>query len=811
MQNGLASALAPFNPALRLDRKFHDAEMMTSRARWKSMRMASAGVILVCSAMALAAERSETFDKDPGWDGHNNRATSPAPRTIRQDFGYSSSNHAGGAPGEIGGFITPAAEPAYYARKTPTRTFNDPLSASGVVVCAGQQFHVLVGFFNAQTLNEWRTPNTIALRLQGRGDHFYAYVEYTTSRWRAGGDSPGGFTQIPDANGRLRLKGFPNGSPVHRWSLRYDPEGNGGTGTISVALDDETAICHLDPGHKADGATFDRFGLLNVMKQADTGGDLWLDDITINGERESFDRDPGWDALQNRRTYTTNVVRPRFDFGYSEKTHHAGGHDPGEMGGLVFRGDGRFPNLMAFYGDRLEELSMTRPLKAAGKVSLRRAVSDSDVLLGFFHAERSLASGNSDAIGTPPDFLGVTIGGPSRGGFMFSPAYRLDNTERKSSDHGPYLLPNGASHDWTLEYLPGDAGGEGSIMVTLDGERVRLSIPREHQALGAHFNRFGLISTHTDGNGQHLYFDDLTYTWTQAELPAHRTLRGHTGSVMSVAFAPDGKTLASGCRDKTIRLWDTVTGELQRTLEGHEADVYSVAFAPDGQTLASGSGDHTIRIWDLRTNQTVRTVTGHTDIVRAVAFSSGGQTLASGGVDAIVRLWDTRTWQLQATLTGHQGRVKSLAFSPDGRFLVSAGDDKSVRVWNVAEAVLAAAWPAHNGSIETVLFSPDGKLIATSSEDSTVRIWRTGSWTLLHTLEGHRGEVDSIAFARDGHLLASGSKDRTLKLWDPQTGALRRTLAPHSDRIESLTFSPSGELATGSGGKDATIKLWNLQ
>jgi hypothetical protein len=124
---------------------------------------------------------------------------------------------------------------------------------------------------------------------------------------------------------------------------------------------------------------------------------------------ESFDRDPHWDEFQNRRTYLTQNVRPRFDFGYTA-TRHAGGKSPGEMGGLVFRGDGRYTNLMAFYGDRLESLTLAKPLKASGKVSLRRAVSDSDVLIGFFHAEHSLASGGTDAIGTPPDFLGVSIG-----------------------------------------------------------------------------------------------------------------------------------------------------------------------------------------------------------------------------------------------------------------------------------------------------------------------------------------------------------------------------------------------------------------
>jgi len=476
---------------------------------------------IVCATLAFtgatAAERSEDFDRDPRWDGHNNRASTPEPRTIRQDFGYSSTAHAGGGRGEMGGFITPAAEPAYYAREIPARSFDDVLSASGSVVCAGRQFHALIGFFNASTLNEWRTPNTIALRLQGRGEVFFAYVEYTTSRWRAGGDNPGGFSQVRDgATGRTQLKGFPIGNVVHHWTLRYDPAGNNGGGSIVVTLDNETAVCNLDEGHRADGATFNRFGLINVMKQADTGGEVWFDDISIEGQSESFNRDPHWSEFQNRRTYVTEDVRPRFDFGYTP-TRHAGGANRGEIGGLIFRGDGRYTKMMAFYGDRLEELTLARPLKASGKVSLNRAVSDSDVLFGFFHAEQSLKSGNSDAIGVPPDFLGITIGAPSREGFFFRPVYRLDNTVNRTAERGPHIFPDGASHDWTFEYDPPAAERSGSIVISLDGERVSLPVSREDLAVGAHFNRFGFISTHTDGNGQRVYLDDLTYTWTQAE------------------------------------------------------------------------------------------------------------------------------------------------------------------------------------------------------------------------------------------------------------------------------------------------------
>src|SRR5207248_6986619 len=114
--------------------------------------------VLVCWAAGwtAAGERTERFDKDPGWEGRNNRAATPEKRTVRQDFGYSRTANAGGRPGEVGGLVTPAAEPAYYARKLGPKTFDDALSASGTLLCNGRQFHLLIAFFNAGTVNEWR-------------------------------------------------------------------------------------------------------------------------------------------------------------------------------------------------------------------------------------------------------------------------------------------------------------------------------------------------------------------------------------------------------------------------------------------------------------------------------------------------------------------------------------------------------------------------------------------------------------------------------------------------------------------------------
>ena len=166
-----------------------------------------------------------------------------------------------------------ASEPAYYAKKIAAKSFERKLSASGRLVFDGPKFHVLVGFFNSGTVNEWRTPNTIAIRLLGRGDVYYAVVEYATS-------------------GRTQLKGFKTGVPVE-WSIQYDPVGNGGSGSIAVTLGGETSVCHLAAGHKADGATFDRFGLLTAIKSPDDSGEVWLDDIAIDGQTDHLARNTG--------------------------------------------------------------------------------------------------------------------------------------------------------------------------------------------------------------------------------------------------------------------------------------------------------------------------------------------------------------------------------------------------------------------------------------------------------------------------------------------------------------------------------------
>jgi hypothetical protein len=483
-------------------------------------------VVAAWAPALLAEERTERFDRDPGWDGYNNRSKAFAPKEITQDFGYSRTRHAGGdGDGEIGGVVTPAAEAAYYAKVIPDATFEDKLTASGKFAYASGPGHLLIGFFNAETLNEWRTPNTIALRINGRGERFFAYAEYMTGRWRAGGDNPGGFPTVPDPeSGKPQLVGFEANGETHEWSLVYDPEANNGGGSITLVIDGETCVCHLDPGHKQDGATFNRFGVLPVMKQWDDPGEVWLDDVTVNGHKDDFSTDPGWEGRDNRRRYVSGNVRPRFDFGYTP-THFAGGESAGELGGLVFSGDIREPQRIAYYGDKLDEpLSLDKPLRASGTIALRRAVSDSAVLLGFFNSRESAAAHRpahtSWTQAAPKRFLGLSVEGPSSEGFRVYPVFRAAGDARRAYDaEGPHILPDGSVHRWTLEYEP--RGGEpGVIRFTFDDQpALDLEVPRDEgeaeREAPTRFDRFGIISTCVDGNGQLAYFDDLAYTCRQ--------------------------------------------------------------------------------------------------------------------------------------------------------------------------------------------------------------------------------------------------------------------------------------------------------
>jgi energy-coupling factor transporter ATP-binding protein EcfA2 len=265
-----------------------------------------------------------------------------------------------------------------------------------------------------------------------------------------------------------------------------------------------------------------------------------------------------------------------------------------------------------------------------------------------------------------------------------------------------------------------------------------------------------------------------------------------------VVFSPDGRLLASGGNDKTVKVWEVASRRAVHTLTGHTWPVLSVAFSPDGRLLASGSVDGTVKVWEVASGQEVRTLTGHTDWVLGVAFSPDGRLLASGSRDNTVKIWEVASWQEMRILTGHTEPVCSVVFSPDGRLLVSGSLDKTVKIWEVASGRTVRTLTGHTNWVWSVAFSPDGRLLASGSQDKTVKVWEVASGQEVRTLTGHTNRVWSVAFSPDGRLLVSGGDDKTVKVWEVSTGRLLQDLR-WTHNVRGISFSPDGHWLAVSG------------
>ena len=286
------------------------------------------------------------------------------------------------------------------------------------------------------------------------------------------------------------------------------------------------------------------------------------------------------------------------------------------------------------------------------------------------------------------------------------------------------------------------------------------------------------------------------------------TLEGHRTEVNSVAFSPDGRTLASGGWDGTIKLW-FVSARRSFASLGHLDGSLSVAFSrPDGAMVASGSWDRTVKLLDSRSGGLIGTL-DHASEVNAVSFSLGGATLAAGLNDGTIQLWDVGTRTEVASLEGHTGQVNSVSFSPDGALLASAGgwQDPTVRLWDMGTREQVASLEDHTSEVTSVSLSPDGSTLASGSRDGAVMLWVVETSDRIAVLEDHAWGVTSVSFSPDGSLLASGSENGTAILWDVLTWEKIAAFA-HTGAIYSVSLSPGGTLA--AGGRDGKVPMWDV-
>ncbi|CUU60699.1 WD domain-containing protein, G-beta repeat-containing protein [Parafrankia irregularis] len=314
-------------------------------------------------------------------------------------------------------------------------------------------------------------------------------------------------------------------------------------------------------------------------------------------------------------------------------------------------------------------------------------------------------------------------------------------------------------------------------------------------------------------------------------------LAGHTDWVTAVAFSPNGRTLASGGRDRAVRLWDVSDPfhphQLGSPLLGHTDGITSVAFSPDGRTLVSAGKDSAVRRWDVTDPSRAHSLGAPLPVAagyaHAVAFPSSagrsldGRVMASGGAAGMVQLWDltdrAAPRPFGQPLAAHHDRVWSVALSSEGRTLASGSLDGTVRLWDVTDPALphslGAPLDGHPGGVYTVAFAPDTRTLASGGKDGLVRLWEVtdpaSPRPLGHPLAGHSSLVWSVAFSPDERTLASVSADQTVRLWDvtdrTSPRPLGQPLVGHTDWVTSVAFSPNGRIVA-SGSWDKTVRLW---
>ena len=477
--------------------------------------------------LAPAAQRAQSFDTDPGWTGANNRVIPEIIPTVKQDFGYSATNFAGKDGGEMGGLVTRASEPAFYADKISPRTLDDKLNASGTFALTHTSGGggIFFGFFRAQQPGAGGRPiASIGLHIDCERGGARLAVRLITGQ----NQSCGTFI-TPYLPGKFRPTPIRNDGTRYAWTLDYDPQAAGGRGrfTFTLASDahkpgeletDDMPAAHrqeahkrfpntttfsvdLPEGYRQQKTSFDHFGLMNMMK---AGGQVTIhfDDLKYLDRSQDFSRDPKWDASGNRRTYDATDVGGAHNFGFSD-TNHAGGNK-GEIGGTFWRTD-----KWGYYADKIKPLTFDDRIEARGKVVLAVGAPDADMCFGYFRT----AGVDGAAPNKAGDFLGIKVGGPTRVGHYFLPTFFVSEQVRGLPNSGPVMRP-GKRYDWALLYDPLANNGNGAITATLGSESVTLNLKpgQKAKASNARLDHFGLFSIGPGGQIVKLYLDDLQYT-----------------------------------------------------------------------------------------------------------------------------------------------------------------------------------------------------------------------------------------------------------------------------------------------------------
>jgi len=282
-------------------------------------------------------------------------------------------------------------------------------------------------------------------------------------------------------------------------------------------------------------------------------------------------------------------------------------------------------------------------------------------------------------------------------------------------------------------------------------------------------------------------------------------LKGHTNVILSLAFSPDGKYVASGdgASNPTVRIWDVHRKRQVHVLEGHKNGIFALAFSPDGKRLVSGSDDHTLILWDTASGRRIATLTGHKDDVASVAYDPKGKYVASGSLDNTIRLWNGKTGKFVKILADQGTMVGSLTFSPDGKRLLSGTGSSPYHchVYSIPNGKELVTFREHDNVVIATAVSPDGRLAATGGgNNQDILVWDIAGGRVRKRLSGKGASVFAVGFSKDSSALAWGQSGG----WaNPMNrGPLEHTLTLRTGRDWNLV--PGGSAKNESGFARAT-------
>ncbi len=427
-----------------------------------------------------------------GWESFRSYLRPDNVPPITQDFGWSATHHAGGQMrGEIGGRIQRALRRCRYAMPlAETLTLDREIKAYGRLAVTDDDGSsgASIGFFHDSSAG-WRTPNSLAFRVDGNGGNYWLFFEYGTRNGKTGGR--GVFEG--ERYQTTKTKPFAADGTAHTWQLHYDPAA-GDHGILTFRVDDREHRIVLTKEAREDGALFNRFGIWN-QQTTGNGLELWIDDLVVQGKPISFDDDPMWISEDARATFQPTAVRPFHDYGFQTKTK--------SIRGVIWRDEAP-----SYCAKPIARLTLEQPLKASGRIRLLQAAADSGLYLGWFDSETKRKNEHPEHKRRQRNYLALHIEGPSRIGHYVRPGYGTRTGRGRNGESGPVLLPNGEWHRWSIDYHP----DKRLIIATLDEKSVALEMDKEGLKDGAVFDRFGVFN-HQSG-GWHLDFeiDRLEFT-----------------------------------------------------------------------------------------------------------------------------------------------------------------------------------------------------------------------------------------------------------------------------------------------------------